>query len=268
MYFVSSGDRQLLSPFLFGRSLGELSHTGGSSHFPQSTGLRSDPSRLLQPNSAPPPARASWELLCGAAASGPRNASAGPVPRPHWPPFPCPAVTCGQWLRLVLPTHEAVGPRAACLGSAPCWRPLQPASAALDVRALPGRVLPSEHLPVGPLCFRGSAPWPPSRGSCPYSHALTPPSFLATRRPQPRPCRVPCVFWAPSCCCCAFWCLALPPACAGPCPDASSCCLCHSRSGHRLSEASPSLYCDASPLTPAPGAFSFYGSCSVQSVGV
>lgn len=68
--FVSSGDRQLLSPFLLGRSLGELSHTGGSSHFPQSPGLCSDHSRHLRPNSAPLPSPA--------AAGGPRNWSTSP----------------------------------------------------------------------------------------------------------------------------------------------------------------------------------------------
>lgn len=202
MYFVSSGDRQLLSPFLLGRSLGELSHTSGSSHFPQSTGLCSDPSRLLRPNSAPP--RALRELLCRAATSGPRNSSASPVPRLHRPRFPCPAVTCGPWLRVVSPSQEAVGRvrpwcRAsiwvrirACLGSAPCLWPLQSASAALCVPCFArlnrqnGTPLPaSSCLNICqwvPFAFRGARPvagWLVEAALTAIRLPLT--SFLATK---------------------------------------------------------------------------------------
>lgn len=151
-----------------------------------------------------PQARALRELLCRAATSGPRNSSAGSVPRLHRPRFPCPAVTCGPWLRVVSPSQEAVGRvrpwrRAsiwvrirACLGSAPCLWPLQSASAALCVPCFArlnrqnGTPLPaSSCLNICqwvPFAFRGARPvagWLVEAALTAIRLPLT--SFLATK---------------------------------------------------------------------------------------
>lgn len=132
---------------------------------------------------------------------------------------------------------------------------------------MPDRTVRTEpsslHPPVqtsagGSPCFQGLAEAVLAAVRAP----LTP--LLATECVSPRPRLGARVFWIPWCC----WCASLSCAALLRLHWSLSRCAflplvrlgwagCHSRSGRRLSEASRSLYCGASPLAPAPGRFRF-----------
>lgn len=278
MCFVSSGDRQLLSPFLLGRSLGELSHTGGSSHFPQSPGLCSDHSRHLRPNSAPLPSPA--------AAGGPRNWSTSPFLGPAG------RVSRAQQ-SCVAGGSDRLHHPGRLWGCAWPWRPacIRPASGPVSVAPPPpplvaaavrercslrvvlcqtessGRnpdccTLLSAHLPAGPPCFPGRAlrGWL-ACGSCPDGPSLTS-GFISGLG------RASFLVFSGS------RCAAVAPlggsrlllCCAHLCPDASSRCL------SVLAELSVThaqvTASQKPPLSRQLRAFPFYGRYSIRSVGL